>query len=190
MINSYKKYISFFVFLLVVVGIFFIINRSRDSVTTPLSTYRELITAGHKLYLQEKYEEALPYFKKAVLLEQSDRIYRSLYSVYLGLKDYKNAEIYIKKSVGINGEIPNNWLEYASFENYYMKAPFDVVSQVYLKGLEVTKNNIDLVTNYAGYLTENKKYNEAIVYLKKAIAIDPTRKDAFQAEINSLQKGL
>ena len=69
-----------------------------NTTVSPAPTYRELITAGHKLYLREKYAEALPYFKTAAMIEQSDRIFRSLYSVYMGLKDYKNAEIAIKKS--------------------------------------------------------------------------------------------
>src|SRR3989344_4728637 len=212
----YKKYIVALVLLLiVVVGIFLFAKRGQapdvinevvkqeeeikvpknENIEVPATptnavsstTYKELITAGHKLYLQEKYAEALPYFKKALMLEQSDRIYRSLYSVYMGLKDYTNAEISIKKSVTINRQIPNNWLEYASFENYYKKASFDVVSKVYLDGLKATKDHIDLITNYAGYLTENKKYTEAITYLEKAISIDSSRKDIFQTEIDNLR---
>jgi len=150
-------------------------------------TYKELITKGHEFYLKGQYTKALSYLQKAVLLEQNDRIYRSLYSVYLGLKDYQNAEMAMKKALIADSKLVSNWVEYASFENNYVKASFDVVSKIYLEGLKDTKNNIDLVTGYASYLTENKKYAEAITYLEKAIIKDPARKDIFQAEIESLR---
>lgn len=206
--DSNQKYTYVFVLLVIVAGIFFLAKREPvlapteepvEEVTQEVSnleekpapapslTYRELITKGHELYLKERYTEALTYFKKAASIEQNDRIYRSLYSAYLGLKDYKNAEIAIIKSLGINNGIPNNWLEYASFEHLYLKASFDVVSKIYLDGLKATKDDINLITAYASYLTENKKYNEAISYLEKAIIIDPSRQDTFQTEIEYLR---
>ncbi len=153
----------------------------------PAPTYKELINKGHEFYLKGQYAQALPYLKKAVLLEQNDRIYRSLYSVYLGLKDYQNAENAIKKALIADSRIASNWVEYAYFENYYVKAPFDIVSKIYLEGLKNTKDNIDLITGYASYLVENKEYAEAIAYLEKAITINPARTAIFQAEIESLR---
>lgn len=186
--NSYQKYAYVLVVLFIFIGVFLFIKKGQAPVSDSSSTYQELIKAGHEFYLKEEYAEALSYFKKAASIEQNDRIYRSLYSAYLGLKDYENAEIMIKKTVdGINKGIPNNWVEYASFENYYLKAPFNVVSQIYLDGLKATKDDINLITSYAQYLAENKKYNEAISYLEKAITIDPERKDTFQAEIEYLR---
>ena len=214
-INSYKKYI-YIIVLLVIFGGFFLFNQKRQApkiqplpnpplikggeLITPdkgedkgvlekevVLTYTELITKGHELYLKGVYAGALSYFKKALVLEENDRIYRSLYSAYLALKDYKNAEMSIQKAVSLSRAIPNNWVEYAYFENYYMKAPFDVVSKIYLDGLEATKDNIDLITGYIAYLTENKKYPEAIALLEKAIIKNPARKATFQAEIDYLR---
>src|SRR3989344_952525 len=85
---------------------------------TPAATYKELITKGHEFYLKEKYMEALVYFKKAEKIEQNYSIYRSIYSAYLGLKDYANAEISIKKVVDLSRGIPNNRLENASCSLY------------------------------------------------------------------------
>ena len=93
----------------------------------------------------------------------------------------------MKKALIADSRIVSNWVEYASFENNYVKASFDIVSKIYLEGLKDTKDNIDLLTNYAAYLTENKKYAEAITYLEKAITINPARKAVFQAEIENLR---
>ena len=209
---SYKSYLYIIVVLLIIGGLSFFARRSvapeqlsdiqgqslQEPEITPIKdtaklapvsapTYKELITKGHEFYLKGQYTEALPYLKKAVLLEQNDRIYRSLYSVYLGLKDYQNAEMAMKKALIADSRLASNWVEYAYFENYYVKASFDIVSKIYLEGLKDTKDNIDLVTSYAAYLAENQKYTEAIAYLEKAITIDPARKSIFQAEIESLR---
>ena len=206
---SYKNYTYLVVILLVVGGLSFFAKKGETPVqieeepaeivqdapseeivkpvSAPAPTYQELITSGHALYLKGQYIQALPYFQKAALLEQNDRIYRSLYSVYLGLKDYQNAEMAMKKALIADSRIVSNWVEYASFENNYVKASFDIVSKIYLEGLKDTKDNIDLLTNYAAYLTENKKYAEAITYLEKAITINPARKAVFQAEIENLR---
>jgi len=202
--DAYKKLFYFLVLVLFFGGLFFFTNRTKapEEISSDLPlpgpllpgegevdpAYKELITKGHQLYLEEKYEEALVYFKQALRLEQNDRIYRSLYSSYLGLKDYKNAEIAIKKAAsGINKGIPNNWLEYAFFEVSYMKASFEIVSQIYLDALKATDNNIDIITGYASYLVEMKKYDEAIKYLELAITVDSARKSTFQAEIDYLR---
>ena len=210
-LNSYKNYIIVLVLLVIVAGISFFAKRGQvptpegvgiptseenQNVGTPKEeskveniapTYKELIAAGHELYKKEKYMEALVYFKKAEKIEQNYSIYRSIYSAYLGLKDYANAEISIKKVVDLSRGIPNNWLEYASFEYYSMKASFEVVSKIYEDALKATKDNINVITAYAAYLVENQKYEQAITYLEKAITIDPARKAVFQAEIDYLR---
>lgn len=149
--------------------------------------YKALIQKGHELYLAGKYSEALVYFNQAVGLQRNDRIYRSLYTSYLALKNYPEAEKAIRNSVKYNTTIPNNWVEYASFENLYMQASFESVSQIYQDALKATKENIDVVTAYAAYLTEQKKYEEAITYLEKAKSIYPANSSVYQKEIDYLK---
>lgn len=161
-------------------------NKNSETNSNSLVKYQELITLGHQYYLKNDYKTALNYFNQAVALQKNDRIYRSLYSTYLALGDYENARKSIKNSVSFNSGIPNNWVEYASFENNYMKSSFDVVSKIYQDALKATKENIDVLTSYSAYLTENKKYAEAITYLEKAKLAKPANASIYQSEIDRL----
>jgi tetratricopeptide (TPR) repeat protein len=150
-------------------------------------TFKDLNQKANEYYVKKDYKNALVYFKKAEVLEKNYVLYRSIYATYLELKDYKNAEIYMQKAISSNPKSSSNWVEYAQFETNYMNASFDAVSKVYLDGLKATKDNINLITSYASYLSLNKKYGEAITYLEKAISIDPARKDIFEKEIQYLK---
>lgn len=160
------------------------------SIEENIRIYKDLIKKGHNLYLNKKYNDALLVFNEALILQKNDRIYRSLYTVYLELKDYKNAEIAIKNAILFNDSIANNWLEYAYFKEYYANASFEEVSDIYMRGLLATKDNIDLLTSYSRFLSENKKYSEAIKYLEKAININPKNEPVYQEEINRLRNFL
>jgi len=159
-------------------------EETKPSVSTEV---KALTQQAHELYLNEKYKEAVVILNKVLSLQKNEEIYRSLYTNYLALKDYPKAEDAIKKAINAKTSIPNNWNEYATFERYNMKASFGVVSAIYLDALKATNNHIDLLTAYSAYLSDEKKYSEAIVYLEKAITVYPANKVIYQAEIDRLK---
>src|SRR3989338_414550 len=101
---SHKKYTFIFVLLFIIIGLSLyarksqapaVIEESTQEVeqTPPIvedakvpapapsaPTFKELVTKGHEFYLKGQYMQALPYLKKAIMLEENDEVYRSLYS--------------------------------------------------------------------------------------------------------------
>lgn len=199
-----KKYLFVFIIILVVFVALFVFlikvdfnfkefiskinvfQKDKTDESDTISQYKELIKKGHESYLAEKYEESLSYLKEAVSLQKNDRIHRSLFTVYLAMKNYPEAEKAIQNALKYNKSIPNHWVEYAQFEQYYMNASFEKVSAIYEEALIATKENIDVIVSYASYLVEKNQNQEAIKYLKKAIEVYPQNKDIYQAEIDRL----
>ncbi len=151
------------------------------------ATYDDLANKAHEAYKKGDYNGALVYIKQALELKKSDRAFMSLYGIQLALKNYPEAEKAIQTAVGLNGRIVSAWTEYASFEVNYMNASFEKVTGIYERALTATKSHLDVVTNYASYLGRNGGKDRAIELWQKAIELNPSRKDTYQAEIDALK---
>jgi len=161
-------------------------EKSLDPVS--VTKFEQLKNQAHEFYKQGKYEEALLTIRKAMEIEKNDRVYMSLYGIQLALKNYPESEKAIKMSLALNPGIVSNWIEYASFERYYMKSSIENVSAVYEKALLVTKNDINIVINYASYMRDVGQKVKSIELWKKAIDMNPENKSVYQAEIDLLNK--
>ncbi|MBP6884772.1 MAG: tetratricopeptide repeat protein [Candidatus Pacebacteria bacterium] len=158
----------------------------KDSKSTDAS-YNDLTNKAHEAYKKGDYENALKYIKQALELSKTDRAFLSLYGIQLALKNYPEAEKAIQAAVGLNSKIVSAWVEYASFEVNYMNASFEKVTGIYERALTATKSHLDVVTNYASYLGRNGGKDRAIELWQKAIELNPSRKDTYQAEIDALK---
>jgi tetratricopeptide (TPR) repeat protein len=62
------------------------------------------------------------------------------------------------------------------------------IEPIFKEALLATKNNIEIITSYAVFLEDVGDKKMAVVYLQKAIEINPPAKSSYELEIARLQK--
>jgi len=80
---------------------------------------------GYELYNQQKYDEAIPFFQKALAKDSSHIRAQVYYGVsYMGKEDFENAIIELEKALELNEKYPLT--NYALSVSYARKSPPDV----------------------------------------------------------------
>ena len=160
--------------------------------------YTNLLADARTKVGEDKYTEAIALANQALKIYQNEQAYFVMYSAYSFLNDTQGKKIALKEIVETYSILDARyWIEYADIL-WQTGAPSSKIETLYANGLEKMKliakggegHIIDMHTAYARYLVGTEQYAKAIVELQKALALDPTRADIYNAEIATLQAKL
>ncbi|HAS40893.1 MAG TPA: serine/threonine protein kinase [Microscillaceae bacterium] len=144
---------------------------------------------GISYYFQGKYPESINFYKKAMTIHQSDKnelglsqIYNNLGVIYKKQGNYPNALDYYQKSLVIQERLKDQKMLSMLNNNLgtiYLLMKNSSKSLTYLKKalilkekLNVNKGSLSLTSNNISIvLTNLRRYKEALVYARKALAI-------------------
>ena len=160
--------------------------------------YTNILADARTKVGEDKYTEAIALANQALKIYQNEQAYFVMYSAYSFLNDTQGKKIALKEIVETYSILDARyWIEYADIL-WQTGAPSSKIETLYANGLEKMKliakggegHIIDMHTAYARYLVGTEQYAKAIVELQKALALDPTRADIYNAEIATLQAKL
>ena len=124
------------------------------------SSINSFLLQGYKAYDQGDFEDAIPYFKKVLQINDShdDSIFRLGISYY-SLKNYDEAIEYYKKYIKNSSAM--HWKEalYNLALCYFLKKDFQKANKELLKYHKKYRNDPDEITNAARYLLADVKLN-------------------------------
>lgn len=109
--------------------------------------------------------------------------YSSLLSV---MGDKSGALSYINKAIELYPLESNYWRWKIDLEKESGKTGGEL-ENIYKDAIKKTNNDINIVTYYAVFLENEKRYVEAITKWEEAIKIEPSLKATYQAEIDRLR---
>lgn len=143
-------------------------------------------------FLKKDYSLAVVAYNQALNIKKSDYVYAGLYSSYLALKDYSNAEKTILSAIELNSKGSDYWSWYLVLLQDAMKAPRSKLDAVYNDALNKVLDNkkINIITQYARILENIGDYTGAIAQWQKAMTLNPDMKSVYQGEIDLLQNKL
>lgn len=147
-----------------------------------------LLNIGHVLDVLKRSDEALSYYRRALLLKAEDhdslgmsRVYSNIAVIHKNRKDYKTALVYIDSSnmiiqkAGLDDEFYVNYTNMGSIykrmgdpakgEEYYKKA-LDIAIKTHSVQYEG-----DTYLNLATLFFEQRSYDKSVRYLTKALAL-------------------
>lgn len=151
--------------------------------------FNTLLAAGSKAYMDKNYSLAIKTYNEALALDPSDVVYIRLFSVYNSQGNVQKAEEMLNKAIAKNPSYTDYWTTKLSFLDEIMKVSFANLKAVYEDGFKKVdpKSKINLVTHFARLAGDNNEKDEAIILWQKAIEINPSAKDVYQAEIDALK---
>jgi tetratricopeptide (TPR) repeat protein len=131
--------------------------------------------------------EAKKSLESALALKYDAHIIHAYASLLYELGDSEGAMKYVDMSIDSAPDVTNFWQTKIKLAQELYKETPKELNQVYLDGIKATKEDIDLLTLYASYLTQIGQKQEAIRYWEKAIEKNPSARDVYQSEIKNLQ---
>jgi tetratricopeptide (TPR) repeat protein len=154
-----------------------------------LASFNKKMKEASALFLKKDYQGAIDLYNQALSIEKSEYAYAGLYSAELATKDYISAEKAILSAIEQNSASSDYWSWYLVLLQDAMGAPREKLEQVYNKALNSVLDNkkINIVTQYARVLENIGDYNGAITQWEKAITLNPSMKDIYQKEIDTLK---
>jgi tetratricopeptide (TPR) repeat protein len=148
-----------------------------------------LIQKGINQYGKGSLSEANKTFLEAKDLKPADpKVYVLLYQAQLDMKDYNGALDNIKKARDLEPANADVWKKLVQIEQEHFNADNDKISALYSEAVVKTNSDIDIVTSYAAWLGKVGNYQAAVEYWGKASLTNPSRQQAYQKEIDSLQE--
>lgn len=131
-------------------------------------------------------------YLESLKLENRARVaWQNFADVLLKMKAYKSAEVAYKKAIELNKHIPESYVKLAD----YYKAMGDGknTEATYKLGLEtiqksMTESDTLILSAYADWLADNKRYAEAIKFYKELIVKQPENKEAIERRIEEMKK--
>lgn len=110
------------------------------------------------------------YAKKSFEIKENAKAY-NYFGNFIGLSDNKKAKVYYYKAIEIDDKFVNS---YANLGNSYAKdEDYESAIKYYKIALDFDSQNYKWLHNIASVYLRNNMFNEAKVYLDKAIAIKP-----------------
>ncbi|KAL5233485.1 hypothetical protein ACI65C_000895 [Semiaphis heraclei] len=131
---------------------------------------------GDVYYMSGKFKKAIPYYQKALEINSDlNNTYISLGLAFLKVKELLKAAKYFKKALILE---PENVFVLRNLAVTYWHQDNMILSvDEFKKCLKLQPENIDFNFDLAMiYLRDLKNYQEAIIYLKKCIQLNPERK--------------
>lgn len=156
---------------------------------TSFASFNKKMKEASALFLKKDYQGAIDLYNQALSIEKSEYAYAGLYSAELATKDYISAEKAILSAIEQNSASSDYWSWYLVLLQDAMSAPREKLEQVYNKALNSVLDNkkINIVTQYARVLENIGDYSGAITQWEKAITLNPSMKDIYQKEIDTLK---
>lgn len=150
-------------------------------------TLDKLLQDAFSLELKGNYQDAKELIKKAIDLQPNNSKTIQIYAVLLNnMGDKQEALNQINKAISIFAGDTNYWLLKIDLEKALGMTSADI-DLVYQNALEKTGGDLNIVTSYASFLGEQKRYDDAIKQWEKAIELYPQNKDTYQMEIDALK---
>jgi tetratricopeptide (TPR) repeat protein len=126
--------------------------------------------------------------EKALAIDpQNAYIMQTYASLLNNMGDKAGAMTWINKALAIQPKETNFWYLKFDLAKEASKNDAKVMDPIYLEAITKTNNDIDMVTAYASFLGTIGKKSEAIKQWQKAIELNPSRKEMYQAEIDALK---
>ncbi|OGF23828.1 hypothetical protein A3H09_01755 [Candidatus Falkowbacteria bacterium RIFCSPLOWO2_12_FULL_45_13] len=136
------------------------------------------------------YRESYDAYLESLKLESQNRVvWQNFADVLLKIKAYKSAEFAYKKAVELNKYIPESYVKLA---NYYRTVSDDEKTEAtYKLAIQSIKDSSEsdtlVLNDYADWLVDKKRYDEAIKILEELIIKQPGNKEAIEREIEQLR---
>ncbi|MEK7228291.1 MAG: hypothetical protein AAB681_02975 [Patescibacteria group bacterium] len=176
-------------------------NTESDQDEPSISAQKPSVKSENQALFDKKMKEASGYFVKgdyrsavasynqALAIIKSEHAYAGVYSANLALKDYLNAEKAILSAIELNPKSSDYWSWYLVLLSDGMKASRAKLDAVYNDAYNKVPDNrkVNIATAYARILENLGDNAGAIGEWQKAIALNPSMKDAYQAEIDALK---
>lgn len=122
---------------------------------------------------QKRFDSARHYLRRAIRLDpQNAQLLSNMGLVLQGMKQYDSARIYMQRAMRIDPENPVIWNNLSSVFRQLKQT--DSAAHYYKKQLfRRVENNAQAWFAVGNFYDDMKVYDSAVVYFKKAIAIDP-----------------
>ncbi|MBI2459131.1 MAG: hypothetical protein HYV53_01090 [Parcubacteria group bacterium] len=155
----------------------------------------QLLADYNNLAIYEKYlghyRQSYDAYLESLKLESRARVaWQNLADVLLKVKAFKSAEFAYKKAIELNQYIPESYVKLAD----YYKAIGDgkKAEATYKLGLEAIKKSTEgdtlVLNDYAHWLAEQKRYEEAIEIWRQLEKKQPENKEAIERRIEGLRR--
>jgi tetratricopeptide (TPR) repeat protein len=151
--------------------------------------FDRIMTLGSNAFNQQKYQEAISYYKQALAMEELDVIYAKMYLVYKSINDNKNALFVLEKARNLNPTFNQYWFWTIEFHRDVYKASYSELETIYKEAFDKVEltAKINLVTFFASVSEQMNQKEKSIILWQKAIELNPRKKDIYQAEIDRLK---
>jgi tetratricopeptide (TPR) repeat protein len=120
-------------------------------------------------------------------LGENAPILQSYASLLLRIGEPQAALRYINDAINVDPSELNFWITRIDIERVLYKNNLGALDATFQLALKKSQNNIDIVTLYARYLSEDMhQYAKAKTYWQKAMALNPGATSIYQSEIDQL----
>lgn len=154
-------------------------------ITLPLTKAQELVNQGSALAAQEKYDEAMELYKKALELEPKNaRAPFNMGKIYIKQKlDYSTAKTYFEQALNGDPKFVEAWNMHGlcckRLDNW------KGAETSFKQALTLDPNYYDALCNLGYFYFNTSRYKEAREYLDRASALPQARNDDDLAEYMS-----
>ncbi len=152
--------------------------------------YLDYMGIANSLRMKGDYEAALNAYQEMLKKWPDDYlIWHNIGVLYEDMRQYLSAARAYQKSIDSK---PEERLSYLKLANLYLRHSSDKTKarEVYLRALQSTGNDIEVMKAYAQYLEKvEKNYREALLYWQE-IAKQSKNKEAVQEKIKELERKL
>lgn len=143
------------------------------SITGQSSSFQE----GFDYLEQGAYEEAEQFFEKVLLEDTNNKTAQICYNRAIGLQG--KSSLALKNFVLLDDQFPDDYeIQLNLAEAYMWNKDYDAASTLYAQLIEKDKTNFVALMGYANAQAATKNYEEALVFIKKALEVDSLNQSA------------
>lgn len=165
------------------------IKMLQQSTDMPYANSDSYVNLGIALAREGRYDEALPYFRKAIRLNpENPKAYQMMGSLYSEINENKKAEIAFEKALEYGPKMPQTYLNRAIFYakiNKIKEADAD-----FKTACRLNPSNQKAWFLWGVLSAQAKQYKDAELKFERAVALDPFYAEAYYhlASISFLDK--
>lgn len=136
------------------------------------------------------YRESYGAYLESIKLQSLARVaWQNLADVLFKMKAYKSAEMAFKKAIELNQYIPESYVKLADY--YRAVGDGKNVEATYKLSIETIKQSTEsdtlVLNDYAQWLADEKRYEEAIKIYEELIVKQPENKEAIERRIEEVR---
>ncbi|MFH1255421.1 MAG: hypothetical protein V1667_03060 [bacterium] len=153
-----------------------------------LADYNNL--AVYEKYLGN-YRESYGAYLESLKIESLARVaWQNMADVLFKMKAFKSAEMAYKKAIELNKYIPESYVKLADY--YKVAGDNAKIEETYKTAIETIKQSMEsdtlVLKDYAEWLADEKRYNEAEQIYEQLMAKQPENKEAIERIVDGLKK--